>query len=487
MKIFIKLLKDMMRIILYYTIKKSINKNMSSKYFELYKKNIKNKDIAWQYLCQSFTYDSSNRELFIQIYNKLNSNFFDNKKNLLRIYLCHNIFDLVYFFKYCCLFIKKNKFLNNIKVEYSPSKNNDFEKELIDNSINWLLTCQKNSLDRGICTAYDLVEKKLTISFPETTGYIIPTLLEYSKLKQNDKIYNISKEMGEWIIDITRDDGGLGEAYGFYRPGPRIFTTAQAIIGLLSLYLASNNRKFLNTAVKMGEFLTQNLNKDGSWNKNFTFLKITTTYKSRVSWILMMLYDVTNEIKFKEASLKSLQYIINNKTKNYWPESCNFDKSNNALTHLLGYHLVAIVKFAYYEKLEDLNLKKELIDHCSFFYKRIQKQLSTANDLKGIINDKFEKVVDYNCLTGSAQIMYFALIYEKKNSINKNLISEILYKSLYDKQISNNQKEVNGSISGSFPINGEYMPNMLPAWASKFFIDSLLYRKKERIDYTFLG
>ena len=42
--------------------------------------------------------------------------------------------------------------------------------------------------------------------------------------------------MGDWIIDLIKKDGGLGEPYGFFKPYPRIFTTAQAILGLLSLY-----------------------------------------------------------------------------------------------------------------------------------------------------------------------------------------------------------------------------------------------------------
>ena len=32
--------------------------------------------------------------------------------------------------------------------------------KLIDNSINWLIACQKNSSDRGICTSYDLLKNK---------------------------------------------------------------------------------------------------------------------------------------------------------------------------------------------------------------------------------------------------------------------------------------------------------------------------------------
>ena len=332
-----------------------------------------------------------------------------------------------------------------------------------------------------------MLKNKLTPSFPETTGYIIPTLLEYSKLKNIDSIYEISLEMGEWIVDITRDDGGLGEAYGFYRPYPRIFTTAQAIMGLLSLYQKNKDKKFIKCAIKMGEFLIKNLNSDGSWNAEYTFLKTTTTYKSRVSWILMLLYETTYEEKFKQASIRSLEYIIQLKTNLYWPVSCTFEQNNNALTHLLGYHLVAIVNFAYYEKLSNNKLSEELKDHCNFFYNKLNDLLFIENELKAQINNKFQNTSSYTCLTGNAQIMYFAILFEKYNKLSDNLLSQKLYNTIYNKQIKNNLDIINGAISGSYPIDGDYMSYMLPSWANKFFIDSLLLKNKEAVDFKFLG
>ena len=241
---YLRLLKDILRISVKFFFYKKIDKNKSSKYFKIYKQNFKNKDKSWQYLINSFNYDSSNFEIFSEIYKNIESDYFNNKRDLLRIYLSNSLLDFKYLFKYCKLFLKHENYKEDrIQVEYISNKKIT-DNILISNSINWLLTCQKNSKDRGICTGFDLKNHELTNSFPETTGYIIPTLVEFSKIDKEASIYNVSVEMGEWIIDLIQEDGGLGEPHGFFKPYPRIFTTAQAILGLLSLYETNKEKNF---------------------------------------------------------------------------------------------------------------------------------------------------------------------------------------------------------------------------------------------------
>ena len=483
----LRLIKDLLRLLNHFIFKRKINKTMSLENYENYKNNRENKDKSWQYLIRSFELDSSNSKIFLEIYNQINSKYFNNKRDLLRIYLSNNFFDIKFLYKYCNLFLKKNNSLSNIKIEYLLIEKDKFDEELINNSINWLITCQKTSQDRRICTGFDLINNKITNSFPETTGYIIPTFIEFSKLEKNDNIYKISVEMGDWILDLIRNDGGLGEPYGFFKPYPRIFTTAQAILGLLSLYDVSKQEKYITAATKLGKFLINNLNNDGSWNNDYTFLKKTTTYKTRVSWIMMLLYQYTKNHDFKISSINNLKFILLNETRSFWPLSCTFEKNNNALTHLLGYHLVALINFVNSNIVNDKILENELINHVDYFYKKLNILLDKEQTLSAVINSEFKNIENYTCLTGNAQIMFFALLYEKNNELKNNLLSSKIYNIIFNKQIKSKNKDINGAIAGSFPINGNYAPYMLPSWASKFFIDSLLLKNLKKINFTFLG
>ena len=110
---YLRLLKDILKISINFFLKK-IDKKTSLKYFEIYRQNFKNKDKAWQYLIDSFNYDSSNFEIFSEIYKNIQSDYFNNKKDLLRIYLSNNLFDLNYLLKYCKLFLKNEKLTTKI-------------------------------------------------------------------------------------------------------------------------------------------------------------------------------------------------------------------------------------------------------------------------------------------------------------------------------------------------------------------------------------
>ena len=73
---------------------------MSLENYENYKNNRENKDKSWQYLIRSFELDSSNSKIFLEIYNQINSKYFNNKRDLLRIYLRNNFLDIKFLYKY---------------------------------------------------------------------------------------------------------------------------------------------------------------------------------------------------------------------------------------------------------------------------------------------------------------------------------------------------------------------------------------------------
>ena len=83
--------------------------------------------------------------------------------------------------------------------------------------------------------------------------------------------------------------------------------------------------------------------------------------------------------------------------------------------------------------------------------------------------------------------MFFALLYEKYYDLKTNLLSEKIYKTIFDKQIKSKYEGLNGAIGGSYPIYGDYASYMLPSWAAKFFIDSLFLKNFKNINFTFLG
>lgn len=67
-------------------------------------------------------------------------------------------------------------------------------EKVIEESIKWLCRAQDNSLskDDGVARHFSLVDG-WSSSYPETTGYIVPTILAYAKMKGDDAIRQIGR------------------------------------------------------------------------------------------------------------------------------------------------------------------------------------------------------------------------------------------------------------------------------------------------------
>ena len=73
-------------------------------------------------------------------------------------------------------------------------------------AVEWLLRSQYYMIDYGF-GSYRL-GKKWTTSYPETTGYIIETLIKYSHLKKENEIRNCCLRAADWLLSIQKPSGG---------------------------------------------------------------------------------------------------------------------------------------------------------------------------------------------------------------------------------------------------------------------------------------
>src|SRR4030043_1909227 len=90
-----------------------------------------------------------------------------------------------------------------------PTENPGIEKS-IDEAVAWLCRAQDNSLskDGGVARHYNLLSGWST-SYPETTGYIIPTMLGYARMKKDGEIRHRTKKMLDWLVSIQLSGGGF--------------------------------------------------------------------------------------------------------------------------------------------------------------------------------------------------------------------------------------------------------------------------------------
>src|SRR5699024_2364563 len=97
---------------------------------------------------------------------------------------------------------------------------------------NWLARAQDATPDDGVAAYYDMKTKRWAASYPETTGYIIPTLYRYAELSGRSEFHDRATRMAAWETAIQCADGGVragtmdaGDAV------PTIFNTGQVLFG----------------------------------------------------------------------------------------------------------------------------------------------------------------------------------------------------------------------------------------------------------------
>ena len=101
-------------------------------------------------------------------------------------------------------------------------------------SAEWLCAAQDNSRthDGGVARDYDL-RSGWGPSYPETTGYIIPTFLRLAEFLGEQAYRERARKMVEWLMRIQRSDGGFqGGIIGSTPVISVTFNTGQILIGL---------------------------------------------------------------------------------------------------------------------------------------------------------------------------------------------------------------------------------------------------------------
>ena len=75
-------------------------------------------------------------------------------------------------------------------------------------AIAWITRAQNcsKSRDGGVAYVYSLIDDWGS-SYPETTGYTIPTILTYAEIVGNDELTQRAVKMLDWLVSIQLENG----------------------------------------------------------------------------------------------------------------------------------------------------------------------------------------------------------------------------------------------------------------------------------------
>ena len=359
--------------------------------------------------------------------------------------------------------------LNSLKYpkELIASVRSIFDEEVLDNkthlylAADWLLYMQNS--DGGYARKFSFLNGR-DKSYIETTGYIIETLLKLDI----EKYINSALKAGEWLLSIQNKDGSFSE---IDTNKPFVFDTGQVLIGLNSLYKFTKEEKYKNAIKKAGEWLVKVQEEDGSWEK-YAYNKEKHTYYTRVAAALYEAGEILENEEFKTSALKNINWVLDNQKENGFFKYASFLESIPPYLHTIVYILEGLIEI--YEKNKDERILKAVLKNANKL-----KEVGFNRDLIlcSQYDEDFNCVNKERCITGLAQWAGVAVrIYEITKDVSFLQSASITLFYLKAKQLKSSFMK--GGFSASMPFWGRYGGFDFVNWSNKFFIDALLLYQK---------
>jgi hypothetical protein len=345
-------------------------------------------------------------------------------------------------------------------------------------SIAWLCRAQDYSAtkDGGVANHYRLISG-WGASYPETTGYIVPTIIDFAEQHQDPTLMERAKKMLDWLVRIQLPEGGFQAGSIDSKPVvPVTFNTGQILLGLSS-GAAKFGGPYFDAMRKAAGWLVNSQDTDGCWRKHPTPLAVPgeKTYETHVAWGLFEAARVGLEKKFADAAIKNIHWALTRQHKNGWFDNCCLTDPSQPLTHTVGYALTGVLEAYRYTKdttfLKSARLTAE----------GVLSAIEPTGFLPGRLNNSWKGTVSYACLTGSAQIAYCWLILYQETKDTRFRDAAFAANRYVRRTVRlDGNPETRGAIKGSFPISGDYGKYEYLNWAAKFFIDANLLEQEVR-------
>lgn len=344
--------------------------------------------------------------------------------------------------------------------------------EHLDATMVWLARAQDAGDDEGLARMYHL-KLGWGASYPETTGYAIPTFLRYAAYTGRDDFAERALRMAEWETQVQMDSGAVQGGVVSDSPTPAIFNTGQVLFGWLAAFRRDERAAFKASALRAADYLVAQMDQDGAWRKNlseFTSAPLDTyAYNVRNAWALMLAQRIEPERGYGAAAVRNVEFVQTLCRANGWIEKNCLGRPEQPLLHTIAYAYQGLLECAVLASMHDtvelvVRGNRELLANFEHFGR-----------LHGRYEQDWHPTVRWRCLTGEAQT---AIVWQRLGAVlgdrRWNEAAAALIRQLKQTQAREGHPGKAGGIKGAWPITAPYGRLQYLNWAAKFFADALM-------------
>ncbi len=308
--------------------------------------------------------------------------------------------------------------------------------------------------------------------YPETTGYIIPTLCAVTARNRRDDTLQAACRMADWLVSIQSEEGSFPSGIWNQkkRNKPSVFNTAQVVSGLTELAIRTRQDRYRAAAEKAVTWIVACQDADGRWTRHSYLTGYSPSYYSYVCWPLATYATAFVLPRAEEAARRGLRAILEDRTKRNSFVNWSFIPKTAAFTHTIGYTLHGLIEAA--RTLAD----ESVLSAGATSAETLMRRVELAGGLAGRYNDSWEGDYSFICVVGHFQIaLTWLTLYQRTfdprllNSAVKLVENAISYQ-----RVRTRNANTRGAIPGSGPFWGRYMRFRYPNWGAKFLIDTFL-------------
>jgi hypothetical protein len=335
----------------------------------------------------------------------------------------------------------------------------------------WLCEAQDKSAsnDGGVARDFCLM-KGWSTSYPETTGYIIPTMIAMAHRNGDAALHERARRMLDWCVAIQFAEGGFqGGKIDAMPRVPVTFNTGQILIGLAAGAAEYRDPRYLDAMHRAASWLRDSLDDDGCWRRFPTpFAKPgEKAYETHVSWGLFEAERVAPGHGYGAAGLRQVEWALTKQEPNGWFASNCLTDPEHPLTHTIGYVLRGVLEGHL------LSGRADLLQAAIRTGTGLLGAIGPGGYMAGRLDRNFAPAANYACVTGSAQIAHCFFLLYRLTGDGRYLAAGQKLTAFVRRTVRLEGRDGRvGGVKGSFPVDGAYGQWQYLNWAAKFCIDA---------------
>lgn len=356
---------------------------------------------------------------------------------------------------------------------YSYTMTKRDSDETLNSLLRWLLDAQHP--DGGIAAYYSLLTG-YSASYPEVTGYIVPTLYDLFRANGDCQALTAAERATAWLLSLQMPTGafpgGLHGGHGEKTQQPSVFNTGQILQGLVRAHAETKQPEILKVAVAAGDWLIKMQQSDGSWSGPATYQEVAHTYYSMVSWALAELSERSGDPQYASAAEKNLDWVLSHFRHTGWIDGINL-RAHPTYLHFIAYVLQGVLECGI------LRRRNDAVDAVAKSAWVLLRKFETNKYLSGAYELDFKNGRRFTCLTGNAQMSCVWLRLFEMNGDLRYLNAALKMNEMLKQLVpARGRRGITGGVGGSYPIWGRYQPFRYISWGCKFFADALLLEQR---------